>query len=184
MRADSHSREQKNPATYFGPFISLFMSSPGCRYSSATSAAVFPACHRRRLVEGGLHEPPVEKVSHHLRRPRTSPPPPHARQSVRKNLHGGNRKCQRAGSMTIRAPFLRVFWAAAAARFRGIGRAVSQKTNRTSNGSRLSRNAHTPTLARVRNRGRPTFEGIRTTKKAAPPLPDRILGASSVSAGR
>lgn len=71
---------------------------------------------------------------------------------------------------------------ATSTRFRGIGgEQLPGKSNSANHKSRVSRNGHS--LAFVCDRETNILENLNH-KKAAPPLPDRILVASYVSAGR
>lgn len=92
-----------NCVTYFYPFISLFMSSSGCRYSSAASAILLLVCYQCWLARwASCFTNRQWKGQPSFTRQRMSLPPPHARQSVRKNLHNSSRKCQYTESMMIR----------------------------------------------------------------------------------
>ena len=98
-------------------------------------------------------------------RQRTSLPPTHARPSVHRNLHNSGRKCQYTESMMIR--YLGEDARLPPCDLEDSVESSFPETNETNN---ESGKAHT--------------QRIWTASKRPPPLPDRILVASYVSAGR
>lgn len=156
------------------------MSSPGCRYSSAASAVLFLVRYQCWLVSWASCSANRRwKGQPSFSRQRTSLPPPHARRSVHKNLHNGSRKCQYTGSTRIRW-----FWEDSGrprCDLEGSAASSFPENNSANNESRVSRNGHA--LALVCDR-ETNILGNLDHKKAGAPLPDRILVASCVSAGR
>lgn len=152
------------------------MSSSGCRYSSAISASLFLVCYQCWLVRwASCFTNRQWKGQPSFSRQRMSLPPPHARQCPQEftqqqqkmSVHGEH------DDKVVLGGFL-----ATSTRFRGIG---GQQLPRTNHKSRVSMNSHS--LALVCDRETDISENLNH-KKAAPPLPDRILVASYVSAGR
>lgn len=85
---------------YFHPFLSLFMNFHRAVDISPAASAILPLVRYRSFP--APQTPPVGKGQPSFSRQRMSLPPPHARQSVRANLHNSGGKCQRAESMMIR----------------------------------------------------------------------------------